>query len=115
MKISLDFDGVIVAHTQFCAQLVVALQLAGHKVGILAQYEPAEASNMHIWLINANFPDLDFFICSKPETTDDYLLWKAKTTKLNNIDYHFDGIRQDTANCSAEKLLPVVLTVQKPL
>jgi hypothetical protein len=101
MKISLDLDGSVWSHKSFFRELMIAMQAAGHQVGILTAHRDIHRDADLFLLTAENFPMPDFFYCRPYKSHLTYAEFKAQTILNEGIDIAFDDCNFDGTEVEA--------------
>ena len=107
MKISLDLDGTVWSHKAFFRAFMLAMQGAGHKVGILTAHRDIHRDADLLLLDKEGFPSPSFFLCRPYQSSDSYAEFKAKTILSEKIDIAFDDCNFD--GNEVEKMIHALL------
>jgi hypothetical protein len=96
MKISLDLDGTLYRYPDFFRMLMIALQSAGHEVGILTGHSQDSEAHDRQKLARMGFPPPDFYFGRTPEYMPlNGAHRKSDVIRTQGIAMHFDDYDYD--------------------
>ncbi len=90
MKISIDLDGTAWSHKAFFRDLMKAMQMLGHQVGILTAHRSIHRDADLLLMAQEGFVKPSFYLCRPYQSGDNYAEFKAKAILAEGIDIHFD-------------------------
>ena len=91
MKISIDYDGTMWSHMAFFRELMKAMQLQGHQVGVLTGHnEECREADIAL-MVDRGFPRPDFWFGRTAEYQPmNGSIFKSAVIEREGIDIHFD-------------------------